>query len=96
MFPGEFLNIILLGVQFLLTNMFLHNKFLWYGWSVIHYYSYSQKDRMDKELGLKNPMCTVFPTVTSCNIPNVGAAGVAQVHNGLCVLTQVSNNCALF
>jgi len=84
----EFLNIILLGVQFLLTNMFLHNKFLWYGWSVIHYYSYSQKDRMDKELGLKNPMCTVFPTVTSCNIPNVGAAGVAQVHNGLCVLTQ--------
>ena len=43
----------LLGVQFLLTNMFLNNKFLWYGWSVINYYSYSQKDRMDKELGLK-------------------------------------------
>ena len=34
-------------------------------------------------------MCTVFPTVTSCDIPNVGAAGVAQIHNGLCVLTQV-------
>jgi len=84
----EFLNFIFLGLQFFLTNKFLHNKFMWYGWSVIKYYTYSQKERMDKELGLKNPMCTVFPTVTSCDIPNVGAAGVAQVHNGLCVLTQ--------
>ena len=25
----------------------------------------------------------------SCNIPNVGAAGNEQAHNGLCVLTQV-------
>ena len=24
----------------------------------------------------------------SCNIPNVGAAGNEQAHNGLCVLTQ--------
>ena len=30
----------------------------------------------------------VFPTMTSCSIPNVGASGVAQIHNGLCVLTQ--------
>ena len=34
-------------------------------------------------------MCAVFPTEVSCNIPNVGAAGDAQSHNGLCVLTQV-------
>ena len=33
-------------------------------------------------------MCSVFPTVTSCNIPNVGAGGGEQMHNGLCVLTQ--------
>ena len=26
-------------------------------------------------------MCTVFPTVTSCTIPNVGASGVAQVRD---------------
>jgi len=84
----EFLNFLLLGVQFMLTDKFLNNKFMWYGWNVVTYYSFSQEERMDKELGLKNPMCTVFPTVTSCNIPNVGAAGVAQVHNGLCVLTQ--------
>ena len=35
-------------------------------------------------------MCGVFPTEVSCNIPNIGAAGEAQSHNGLCVLTQVS------
>ena len=33
-------------------------------------------------------MCNVFPTITSCSIPNVGASGVVQVHNGMCVLTQ--------
>ena len=36
----------------------------------------------------RSPMCNVFPTITSCSIPNVGASGVVQVHNGMCVLTQ--------
>ena len=27
----------------------------------------------------RNPMCRVFPTVTSCNLPNVGAGGGEQV-----------------
>ena len=44
-------------------------------------------------LAARNPMCSVFPTVTSCNIPNVGAAGGEQMHNGLCVLTQVRLHC---
>merc|ERR1719244_2172075 len=39
-------------------------------------------------LAARNPMCAVFPTEVSCSIPNVGAAGDAQSHNGLCVLTQ--------
>ena len=39
---------------------------------------------------LRNPMCSVFPTEVSCDLPNVGAAGKEQVHNGLCVLTQVT------
>ena len=38
---------------------------------------------------IRNPLCAVFPTEVSCNIPNVGAAGNEQAHNGLCVLTQV-------
>ena len=85
---GELLNFSLLFFQFFATNTFLNYKFELYGWKVVQYYRHSQQERNDPELGLRNPMCTVFPTVTSCTIPNVGAAGVAQYHNGLCVLTQ--------
>merc|ERR1712223_801890 len=35
-----------------------------------------------------NPMCAAFPTEVSCMVPNVGAAGGEQYHNGLCILTQ--------
>ena len=78
----------MLFFQFFATNTFLNYKFELYGWKVVQYYRHSQQERNDPELGLRNPMCTVFPTVTSCTIPNVGASGVAQYHNGLCVLTQ--------
>merc|ERR1719483_190754 len=84
----ELMNFGLLFVQFQLTDNFLNNKFRWYGWEVIEYYSYDRRTRMDPDMNLRNPTCAVFPTVTSCNIPNVGAAGNEQAHNGLCVLTQ--------
>jgi len=84
----ELLNFGLLFVQFFATDAFLNKKWRYYGLKVIEYYSYTQEERNNPDLGLKNPMCTVFPTVTSCTIPNVGASGVAQFHNGLCVLTQ--------
>ena len=76
---GELLNFFLLFFQFFATNTFLNYKFELYGWKVVEYYRHSREERNDPELGLRNPMCTVFPTVTSCTIPNVGASGVAQV-----------------
>ena len=33
-------------------------------------------------------MFQVFPTEVSCTVPNVGAAGGEQNHNGLCILSQ--------
>jgi hypothetical protein len=85
----ELLNFVLLFAQFQMTDNFLSKKFRWYGWEAFeYYYFYSEEERRSPELGLKNPMCRVFPTVTSCNLPNVGAGGGEQVHNGLCVLTQ--------
>ena len=102
---GEFLNFFLLILQFYLTDNFLNNKFRWFGWEVVEYYSWSFRDRQNRDLMLRlgsqippdsdrnpcfrNPLCAVFPTEVSCNIPNVGAAGNEQAHNGLCVLTQV-------
>jgi len=85
----EMLNFALLALQFQLTDTFLNKKFRWYGWEAFdYYYSYTEEERRSPQLGLKNPMCRVFPTVTSCNLPNVGAGGGEQIHNGLCVLTQ--------
>jgi len=84
----EILNFILLGFQFLLTDKFLNYKFRWYGYDTMVYYSYSLEERRNPGMDLRNPMCAVFPTEVSCTIPNVGAAGLEQNHNGLCVLTQ--------
>lgn len=47
------------------------------------------RDRVSVAGGLRNPMCSLFPTEVSCNIPTVGAGGEEQDSNGLCVLTQV-------
>jgi len=80
----EFLNFLLLGVQFTLTDRFLNNKFQYYGWEVVRFYSTPWNERKHK----RNPVCSTFPTVTSCSIPNVGAGGGDQSFNGLCVLTQ--------
>jgi len=80
----ELLNFALLLIQFVETNKFLNGKFAWYGLEVMVYLG---KERPDRKAGT-NPMCAVFPTEVSCNIPNVGAAGGKQTSNGLCVLTQ--------
>merc|ERR1711981_416000 len=75
-------------IQFWMIDAFLNNKFRWFGLEVVEYYSWSFRDRQNRDLMLRNPLCAVFPTEVSCNIPNVGAAGNEQAHNGLCVLTQ--------
>ena len=63
----------------------------------------SNEDRRSDGMRYYNPMCAAFPTEVgnhqdcwsnfstevSCNVPNIGAAGGAQNHNGLCELTQV-------
>ena len=50
----EFLNFFLLGVQFTLTDRFLNNKFQWYGWEVVHYYSFSYRDRMNPLMAIRS------------------------------------------
>ena len=47
------MNFVLLFVQFFLTDKFLNNKFRLYGLRVMEYYSWSQEERNDKNLGLK-------------------------------------------
>ncbi|QQP58450.1 Innexin, partial [Caligus rogercresseyi] len=42
-------------------------------------------DKAERENNI-NPFCQTFPTEVSCTVPNIGAAGGEQFHNGLCVL----------
>jgi len=84
----ELLNFFFLWLQLHLTDGFLNHKFAWYGWNVMRFYMNSNEDRRSDGMRYYNPMCAAFPTEVSCNVPNIGAAGGAQNHNGLCELTQ--------
>merc|ERR1712038_1198220 len=52
------------------------------------FYMNSDADRKSDGMSYYNPMCAAFPTEVSCMVPNIGAAGGEQYHNGLCILTQ--------
>ena len=47
------------------------------------YLSYDKISRLEKP----NPLCTVFPTVTSCSFQSVGSAAGEQKFNSLCILS---------
>ena len=80
----ELLNCAILFFNFWICDVFLNGKFYYYGWNVI---VYSHMSREDQEINI-NPFCQTFPKEVSCTVPNVGAAGGPQNHNGLCVLSQ--------
>jgi len=80
----EFLNVAMLYFNFYLTDTFLQGRFKYYGWDVMMFY---QKSRREQKVSV-NPFCAAFPTEVSCSVPNIGAAGSGQSHNGLCVLSQ--------
>lgn len=48
---------------------------------------YSQMSLVEQRQNV-NPFCRAFPTDVSCTVPNVGAGGGEQNHNGLCILSQ--------
>ncbi len=55
-----------------------------YGWDVLMYTQMT----LEEQRRTVNPFCRAFPTDVSCTVPNVGAAGGEQNHNGLCILSQ--------
>ena len=80
----EFLNFVILNINFSLTNIFLNGKFETYGLDCLNYYRLSREEQKFSP----NPFCSVFPTEVNCNWKDVGAAGGMQNHNGLCILSQ--------
>ena len=48
-----------------ITNRFLNNRFLGYGFRVWHYYQLpAEEQRMSSTT---NPMCYTFPRIAACN-----------------------------
>jgi len=79
----EVLNLIVVIANIYLTDFFLGGRFMRYGSQVMKYLGHEQAARHD----LPNPMCTVFPTVTSCTFHSVGTAAGEQKFNSLCILS---------
>jgi len=80
----ECLNLVMLYANFYLTDVFINGNFWYYGWEAVQF---SRLSRAEQSYTV-NPMCKAFPTEVSCELPNVGAAGGEQNHNGICVLSQ--------
>jgi hypothetical protein len=55
---------------------------------VSHFFIFAEFDYRAEQKVVINPFCKVFPTEVSCTVPNIGAAGGEQNHNGLCILSQ--------
>ena len=82
----QLLSLLLLILNFKLTDKFLNNKFALYGIKVIQWYGLSKND---KEAGtMVNPMCNAFPTQVSCNFQYFGTGGKPSEDNDLCILQQ--------
>jgi len=79
----EILNMIVIVANIYLTDFFLEGRFMKYGTQVVNYLGHDRVARLDKP----NPLCTVFPTVTSCTFHSVGTGAGEQKFNSLCILS---------
>ena len=93
------LNLVVVVANIYLTDFFLDGRFMKYkivifknlvypplpryGSQAITYLSHDQYRREE----LPNPLCTVFPTITSCTFHSVGTAAGEQKFNSLCVMS---------
>jgi len=82
-FLCEVLNLVIDVINIYLTDFFLSGRFMKYGSQVVKYLGHNKYDRLTRP----NPMCTVFPTVTSCTFHSVGTAAGEQKFNSICILS---------
>jgi len=86
----QLLNIVMLGLNWWITNIFLGENFTSYGSDVIKYYSelpensYVESERSDKV----DPMCNAFPTQVNCPVTTGSTSGQPTTVNAICVLSQ--------
>ena len=77
----ETLNFGVAIVNFLIIDLFLNGKFATYGTDVIRYL-------IGYDGAVKDPMCSTFPTLVSCEHYHAGTNGKIDVRNKICILSQ--------
>jgi len=79
----EVLNVLIVLIQFAMTNTFLHYRFSGYGLDVAKYYQMPEEEQHEH----KNPMCNTFPRIASCDYWRWGVGGQQENVNAICVLS---------
>jgi len=80
----QILAIIMVILNFHITDRFLDGQFKTYGYDA---YNYTQLNSTDQPNN-PNPMCTAFPTRVSCTLTTGGTGSDATTTNGYCILAQ--------
>ena len=79
----EVLQLCILLAVILLTDLFLSGMFYSLGFNTINYFLTPTDIRQN----MVNPVCQVFPTVTSCQFPTGSLTGTVNIDHALCVLS---------
>jgi len=82
----ELLNFAVLLVVISFTDFFLGGQFWGYGWRVYDHYI-TQPQTIPRTNSRPTPMCSLFPTVTSCQFPSGALTGNLNVDHAMCVLS---------
>jgi len=84
-FSCQILNVGMVIVNFVFTNIFLSHNFKNYGLEVIGFLSKTTEQQKNADF---NPLCNAFPTVTNCVMNYKGTAGSPVDTSGVCILSQ--------
>lgn len=80
----EILNLFVVIAHFYITDRFLNQRYLTFGWDMWQYYSLPIDEQ--KVQWVVNPMCRTFPRVASCNYFRFGPGGDQEKINAICIL----------
>jgi len=83
----QLLNVVMLILNWVITDKFIGGNFHTYGTDVISYYSMDEYEQQNSG-DTFDPMCNAFPTTTSCTIKLGDPSGVISPKNGMCLLSQ--------
>ena len=64
-FACEIMNVLAVALNFVLVDWLLVGKFGRYGYLAVQYMMTPERERMDKNKFVYNPMCHAFPTLVS-------------------------------